>query len=113
MIEETFTLYEQLIADSPDYIEVTVDYEAKRPGQIDEDGNHRLALGLRYPDHRLPFAQIRIEFREGQPSIYLWPDPNADEPLIFEPRADDATFCLKCGADWEVHNGDGSCVEEN
>lgn len=33
-------------------------------------------------------------------------------PYPCSPVSDDERFCPKCGSSWAVHNGDGSCVDD-
>lgn len=113
MIEETFTLYEQTIADTEQQFLVELEYTQKEPGKVSDF--HGLNLALRRPGDKFSFAEILIEYRGGLPRILVWHGENGfdDDPVVLEMNPDAIKYCLNCGCDWSVHNDDGSCPEED
>lgn len=110
MIEETFSLYEQTVADTHDYYDVHLTYEAKTPGKTSD--YHGIHLDLKRPDEDYSFAEIVIERRNGQLSILVWPQPETigNDPIIYHPNPDNSPYCLKCGWNWSAH--ENGCPQE-
>jgi hypothetical protein len=63
---------------------------------------------------QISIAAVQIENDGGRLKLRLWQESLETDPVIdrdITVDRDKLKWCLKCGDDWNVHNGDGGCVQ--